>query len=235
MQRDIKIIEDVNGYEAIYIDGFLQNEGNPLNEGIERVLWFIHIADAYGVDIKDIKFYLKFNNVESLFIADRFLEIETNRFYKVAFGPEGSRTYYTNKGDSLNIQQIDAYGELFLVDYPRNVWKLLNETKKIGNYTCYKATTIKKTKGRKGLIETPVEVWYTPEISIPFGPLGYNGLPGLIVELSMLNFKYYVSSIELNSENEMIIKKPSQGKKITKEQFEEIGIGAMDNFKKSFK
>lgn len=185
--------------------------------------------------IKDIKFYLKFNNVESLFIADRFLEIETNRFYKVAFGPEGSRTYYTNKVDPLNIQQIDAYGELFLVDYPRNVWKLLNETKKIGNYTCYKATTIKKTKGRKGLIETPVEVWYTPEISIPFGPLGYNGLPGLIVELSMLNFKYYVSSIELNSENEMIIKKPSQGKKITKEQFEEIGIGAMDNFKKSFK
>lgn len=57
MKRDIKVIEDVNGYEAIYIDGFLQNEGNPLNEGVERVLWFIHIADAYGVDIKDIKFY----------------------------------------------------------------------------------------------------------------------------------------------------------------------------------
>ena len=57
MKRDIRVIEDNNGYEAIYIDGFLQNEGNPLNEGIERVLWFIHIADAYGVDIKDIKFY----------------------------------------------------------------------------------------------------------------------------------------------------------------------------------
>ena len=57
MKRDIKVIEDVNGYEAIYIDGFLRNEGNPLNEGIERVLWFIHIADAYGVAIKDIKFY----------------------------------------------------------------------------------------------------------------------------------------------------------------------------------
>ena len=57
MKRDIKVVEDTNGYEAIYIDGFLQNEGNPLNEGVERVLWFIHIADAYGVDIKDIKFY----------------------------------------------------------------------------------------------------------------------------------------------------------------------------------
>lgn len=57
MKRDIKVVEDVNGYGAIYIDGFLQNEGNPLNEGVERVLWFVHIADAYGVDIKDIKFY----------------------------------------------------------------------------------------------------------------------------------------------------------------------------------
>ena len=57
MKRNIQVVQDDNGYEAIYIDGLLQNEGNPLNEGVERVLWFIHIADAYGVDIKDIKFY----------------------------------------------------------------------------------------------------------------------------------------------------------------------------------
>ena len=29
MKRDIKVVEDINGYEAIYIDGFLKNEGNP--------------------------------------------------------------------------------------------------------------------------------------------------------------------------------------------------------------
>ena len=57
MKRKIQVVKDDNGYEAIYINGLLRNEGNPLNEGIERVLWFIHIADAYGVDIKDIKFY----------------------------------------------------------------------------------------------------------------------------------------------------------------------------------
>ena len=57
MKRDIKVVEDINGYEAIYIDGFLKNEGNPLNEGDERILWFTRITDAYGVDIKDIKFY----------------------------------------------------------------------------------------------------------------------------------------------------------------------------------
>ena len=57
MKRNIHVVGDVNGYEAIYINGLLQNEGNPLNEGVERVLWFIYIAEAYGVDIKDIKFY----------------------------------------------------------------------------------------------------------------------------------------------------------------------------------
>lgn len=57
MKIDIRIIKDNSEYEAVYIDGILQNEGNPLNEGIERVLWFIHIADSYCIDIKDIKFY----------------------------------------------------------------------------------------------------------------------------------------------------------------------------------
>ncbi|RXP56165.1 GLPGLI family protein [Lutibacter sp. HS1-25] len=184
--------------------------------------------------IKDIEFSLKFNNVESIFRADVFLELETNRFYKVALGPEGSKIYYTNQISEQNIEQIDAYGELFLISYPQNEWVLYNETKKIGEYTCYKATTIKKTKGRKGIIDTPVEVWYTPDINIPLGPLGYNGLPGLIVELSMLNYKYYVSKIDLNSKVEINIKKPTQGKVLSKEEFEEIGVKAMDNFKKSF-
>ena len=43
-------------YEALYINGKLYNEGNPLNEGNERVLHFIKIAEVYGVNVKDIKF-----------------------------------------------------------------------------------------------------------------------------------------------------------------------------------
>lgn len=43
-------------YEALYVNGKLYDEGNPLEEGNERVLYFINIANVYGIDIKDIKF-----------------------------------------------------------------------------------------------------------------------------------------------------------------------------------
>lgn len=43
-------------YEALYVNGKLFNEGNPLNEGNERVLYFINIANSYGININEIKF-----------------------------------------------------------------------------------------------------------------------------------------------------------------------------------
>ena len=43
-------------YEALYINGKLCDEGNPLNEGNERVLYFINIANIYDININEIKF-----------------------------------------------------------------------------------------------------------------------------------------------------------------------------------
>ena len=43
-------------YEALYINGKLFNEGNPLEEGNERVLYFYSIASNYGLNINEIKF-----------------------------------------------------------------------------------------------------------------------------------------------------------------------------------
>jgi len=142
--------------------------------------------------------------------------------------------YFTDTKTQENIQQIDAYGDLFLVAYPQIEWQLHNETKKIGNFNCYKATIIKEVKGSNGLIKIPIEAWYTPELAIPFGPLGFNGLPGLIVELSMRNFKYTIQKIALNPTDEIKIKKPTNGKKITKQEFESIGLNATSDFKKGF-
>jgi GLPGLI family protein len=184
--------------------------------------------------LENLEFNLIFKGDESIFKVHNFLEIENNKYYGFAIGPEGSNIYYANKKNKENIRQVDAYGDLFLVDYPVQEWELSSETKQIGAYTCYKARTIKTVKGRKGIIKTPVEVWYTPEIAIPFGPIGYGGLPGLVMELSMNNYRYYVIKIELNPKNEIIIKKPTQGKKVTEEDFREIGKKAMESLKKGF-
>jgi hypothetical protein len=51
-----------NGYEGLYVDKELVEEGNPLNEGIERVRYFISLAKNYGINIEDIKFgYINMN------------------------------------------------------------------------------------------------------------------------------------------------------------------------------
>lgn len=206
-----------------------KNKNNP--DFIRKVK---EIDVQKGEIVNELRFKLVFDNNASIFKVQNFLELENNRFYSFAIGPEGSNIYYTNKKNKENIRQVDAYGDLFLVDYPVQEWELSSETKKIGAYTCYKAITIQTVNGKKGITKTRVEVWYTPEIAIPFGPLGYNGLPGLIVELSMHNYKYYVIKIELNSDEKINIKKPTQGKIVTKEEFEKIGLKAMSDFKKGF-
>ena len=45
-------------YEAIYINDLLFSEGeiNQIQEGQERVIYFINLADEYGIDIRDINF-----------------------------------------------------------------------------------------------------------------------------------------------------------------------------------
>ncbi|MCF6181742.1 GLPGLI family protein [Lutibacter sp.] len=184
--------------------------------------------------LKTISFKLRFNNYESIFMVDNFLNLETNRFTGIAVGPEGSGIYYSNQNNNENLKQVDAYGEKFLIKEKTIHWTLINETKKIGEYNCYKAITTKISNSSKGKVEQTVTVWYTPEINIPFGPIGYGGLPGLVMELSMYNYRYYVIKIELNPKNEVIVKKPTQGKKVTEEEFREIGKKAMESLKKGF-
>ena len=184
--------------------------------------------------LSQIQFELVYNSSESIFKAQDLLQLENNKFSGFAIGPEGSTVYYINQMENVNIQQIDAYGEVFLVKYPKTEWELINETKKIGKYTCYKAVTRYTVKGRKGIMKRSVEAWYCPEISIPYGPLGFSGLPGLIIELTAHNYKYYVSKIELNNEKEIVVKKPTKGKKVSKIEFEEIGIKTMNEFKKGY-
>lgn len=54
-------------------------------------------------------------------------------------------------------------------------WKLVNEQKKIWNYTCQKALC--EFRGRL------YEAWFTNEIPINDGPWKFYGLPGLILEV----------------------------------------------------
>lgn len=53
----------------------------------------------------------------------------------------GGGKHYKNTKDKTMLQEKDIFGKEFLVSdsLPGIKWQLLNETKKIGDYTCYKA------------------------------------------------------------------------------------------------
>ena len=54
--KEMICIQTDNGYEGLYFDNKLEDTGSPINEGIERVMYFIHLAKKYEINIEDIKF-----------------------------------------------------------------------------------------------------------------------------------------------------------------------------------
>ena len=74
-------------------------------------------------------------------------------------------------------------------------------------------------------VEVPEEVevvaWYTPQIPVNQGPGEYWGLPGLILEVSTGRTTILCSKIVLNPEEKKEIKKPSKGKEVTREEYNE--------------
>ena len=116
-------------------------------------------------------------------------------------------------------------GEVFLIN--RNIdiseWKLVNENKKIGKYTCYKAIRDYKFLNAKNIqITTKQVVWYTLEIPIHFGPNNFVGFPGLVLKVEDGNLIYEVSKIILNPKEGVEVKTPTKGKEITQEEYDKI-------------
>ncbi len=72
---------------------------------------------------------------------------------------------------------------------------------------------------QKKVIEKTI-AWYTLDIPLPFGPIGVDGLPGLILAIKQGSVYYIADKVEVNTNikpNE--IKKPTKGEKITHEKF----------------
>lgn len=178
----------------------------------------------------DFKLYYKDNKV--IFEADEFMGTpDQKRFAKMALLPFGNGVYYNSKKEKLH--QINSFGENFIIKYPTDYtkWQITKESKKIGKYTAFKAIA-KEKYGKDNQFTYTITAWFTPEVNISYGPIGYSGLPGLILELTKKNITYYVSKIELNPENKFDIKKPSKGSLISNDEFRKMASGAMEKYRK---
>lgn len=74
------------------------------------------------------------------------------------------------------------------------IWNITNESQKIGDYNCTKATTT--FRGRNYV------AWFTKEVNIKNGPWKFSGLPGLIVNVYDTDkmYNYELQSINTSQE-----------------------------------
>ncbi len=163
-------------------------------------------------------FKLKFNLVASIYHNKSFddkMSSDSDKHPKLNFLESiggGNGIYYTNPIERKTYVQKNMFGDLLLISYDTPSWKLLNETKKIGDYNCYKA--VKNVESNSKDV-----VWYTPEISVPFGPTLYNGLPGLVLEVNIGKIRIIATKITIDKESKINIEKPKKGIKISQKDY----------------
>ena len=131
--------------------------------------------------------------------------------------------YYYNITDDYVLKGFEAYGMKLITKnhISKMKWTLSNETRVIGKYTCYKALLKYKITNIEGEFAKEVIAWYCPEIPFNFGPKGYAGLPGLILELKDGNVTYTATQINFTTKNKKI--KTVSGTLITEEELKRIG------------
>ncbi|WGH76387.1 GLPGLI family protein [Tenacibaculum tangerinum] len=191
-------------------------------------------------------YVLSFNLKESFFEEEEKLDAISGA--TDSWGANFSQgDQYKNVKENALVQSQEFYGKKFLVkdELLKIDWKIGKESKKIGNYLCFKATAevpssqlewynfswrdLRRKEEKKDSIasETPavemteIEAWYTPQIPVSHGPSEFGGLPGLILEVSYGNTIMLCSKVTINPKEEIVIEAPKRGKEITKEAYQQ--------------
>jgi len=164
-----------------------------------------------------IKYILFFNATKSNYNLENNLALDKDKGYSTAtLITGGIEEIYTDLTEKVKLKKINFLGDNFIIENKtKHEWKLTQEQKEIGDFVCFKAILQNTEK-------LEVIAWYTPKIPVNFGPKGYGNLPGLILELKIGSIVYYASKIELNPSEKIEIYKPTNGKLMTEEDFENM-------------
>ncbi|WP_299160389.1 GLPGLI family protein [uncultured Tenacibaculum sp.] len=208
-------------------------------------------------------YVLSFTKNESVYKEEEKLETPgIGRGFRFGGMMSGGVTYKNIKENKI-VESKESFGKKFLINNSSEKleWMLGDETKQIGNYTCFKATLVKKTDGldwrnmrrrpkRKAndtlktkkvtdKVELPKEIkvtaWYTPQIPVSNGPGNYGGLPGLILEINEGRTTILCAEITMNPSEKIELKEPKKGKKVSKKEYAEIMKKKMEDMREMFR
>lgn len=132
---------------------------------------------------------------------------------------------YINFNDESSISQIDYTYAItqsitkYLVEDKVQTydWQITTDTMTIEGNLCYKAYFTKKPVNGRTLMYV---AWFCPDISLPIGPYGYCGLPGLVVRLQVPFMNFALQSIVYTDEGN--VEQPKEGKRISREDYKNM-------------
>lgn len=182
-------------YKITYSLNFIENSLQLKDENFGKYYQYALIG------AKSIKFELSCNDSISKFQMIDFLYSD-NQEVKWAVTLSSAKAKYFKISNSIYKTEIHQIFEkkYIIKDSLLTNWEITNETKKINNYTCYKATAKYKIINPKGVFYHPVIAWFCPEIPLQHGPRGFGGLPGLILELQYREIVFGATLIEKTNE-----------------------------------
>lgn len=203
-------------------------------------------------------YVLTFNQSESLYQEEEKSENPSDRRARrwasmmsdFTGGPQ-----YKNITNRVLLQEQELFGKQFLIkdSLSKLNWKMVGETKQIGDYMCFKATITKTVDAetmlnlRRPSREEEVEqeiptkkdieivAWYTMQIPVNHGPDAYWGLPGLILEIHADRTSILCTKIILNPEVKESIEMPSKGKEVTKTEYSALVNKKTEEMRQSFR
>ena len=148
--------------------------------------------------INNFSYELRFKDNHAVYKKVKSIEDDKLgiRLAKALSGFQGKAYYDLSKNEIIvktefagKLYDIKSYSDSFN-------WNLTTDKKKIGKYMCYKAISKEVVENKSGKTYIDIIAWYTPEIPLSFGPDGYSGLPGLILEIQRNNIITYANKFE---------------------------------------
>ena len=177
-----------------------------------------------------LNFKMIFNKEESCFVLEDVILSDGKDIMMALINLQVNSRLFSNVSKKINRRYINntRVGEVVEIEPVMYEWTITKETKEIDGYTCYKATSPLFTDGKKSEdSKLNVVAWFAPKIPVPYGPNGYGGLPGLILELQKYVSTIYVKSINLNVSPEPEMERLEEYPQLTRKEVHEYMMSSM--------
>jgi len=203
--------------EVQYEFSYKKSTDSPKNKMMADIRKSVDMTAEFAAEHQYI---LKFTPVESIYHVEASMPLDVVDEFEYKFSKYifSRGICYQNKETNEILNEKSLIGKDYLVYdtlMSDGKWEISNESKYIGKYKCFKATSSCIGCNKNQI----VTVWFTPEIPVPFGPAGIGGTPGLILEVSKYRYTLCLKKIKLSNKN-ISIEKPVKGTRISADELQ---------------